>query len=872
MGFALILGPIITVYAASSAAPIIRTNQPKTNFTSPSEVNILNINSAEQNSALGINCGFSTISGSLPGLIKGVEKITTGTNYEETINSVYCENNTTALNSQGGGILGILSSINNTIIEQRPASGVQFAEDTIYAISNQGKVLAQDNPPASYFPGTGFDLLSPIRGFWGWSVNVVFGFLVVIILLIAFAIIFRAQLPGNITVSVSNSIPNIVIAMILVPLSYAITGLFIDGITVGSNIVHDFLLGPQSPGRDVYNNAVEESIDNNRGLYIDDYRVSVLRAKDNVDVRQEVASLANNIGVDNNIIFGAIAGILNIFTEENNVNQSVSDFPGAASAWIGTLLNFFLSIFMIYISIRIFVNLFKKYLSLLLMPIFSPFIFATVAVPGNGTKAIINFAKNMGASTLGFIVTYALLLLTVIFSNEAFQQTIPDFRSGLWVPPLLGIDTSAFNDIGGGSGIVPFLMALISIGIFFSIPKILEQIDQALGAQLAIPEFIRTPIDSFRDSYNRTKGFAFKTVPTLASRGINVVRNTPESLRRAGTYISSGGIGRSIQKINPISPQKRRIAREAKAGYTQDTPGGELNRIKRDLDDQWANLNREYQTALDNNDVNRATALKRQMNELDSQAASVPTPDGKGIRLSHSLKPEERNQFNVSFQAFDPYNSSNPNEIVFTPSTIFSLMNRVQSNPTEFADPVGKLNFKITGPDGVKFSNPVSIECSVASTTGGPRISSDEYFFDPSTSVTITHNSKPRIFSGFELLSDNVTMIKNSSIDQDVVEFAFQNPDELPGARGVEYSVNVVAIYKGWIEYNPNPSGINISSLVGERIPSNASQSEAKWKNGQITDNVKTFDRLIFRIVNKDGTTIDSNPIKLQTRIAYTYR
>lgn len=535
LGAMIIAFPAVDVFAASQ---------------SPSDLNIFSITGSEQNQQLDRNCGYSTGEGIISGTASALETITS-IKYEDYADVIYCQEGDTAQlfgPEQSTGVVGLLNRVNRTLLDQRPASGVQFLEEKVYAITNPGVVYAQD--PASYFPGTGFDLLQPIRAFWGWSVNFVFGFLVILILLIAFAIIFRVNLPGNITITIQNAIPNIALAMILVPLSYAISGLFIDAITIGSNAVHDFLLGPSSPGYSVYTSRATGEDD--RGLYIDDERVTWIQARNLVDVRQEVEAVGLQANLDAAGL-NVIAGFLNIL-DENTINDTSAN-PGTGSAWLGTIINAILSILMIWIGIKMFIRLFKKYITLMIMPIFAPFIFATVAVPGNGTKAIMNFVKMMGSASLGFIVAYAMILLTVIFSSSAFQATIPDFRTGLWTPPLLSLGdfvTGTVSSTVGGSGIVPFVMALIGIGIYFSIPGVLDQIDQALGATMSLPQFIKTPIESFREASRIT----FRAAPAA---GLRVGKST---------YAAGDSINRT--RTNAVFNVRRSY--EQAIGLDQDNP------------------------------------------------------------------------------------------------------------------------------------------------------------------------------------------------------------------------------------------------------------------------------------------------------------
>ncbi len=482
--------------------------------------------------------------------------------------------------TNSGGVMNAVSNIQATILDQRPASAGYYLEQKVYALQTAGQVYAQDNTsPAPYFPsGTGFQLLQPIQAFWGWAVNIVYGFLILIIIGIAFAIVFRNNLGGAQVVTIQSAIPSIALAMVLVPLSYAISGVFIDAITVGTNVVHAFLLGPGAPGQAVYDNrgtgtdGCTDTTDNpcDRGLYADDDRVNWFNIQKMVDISKPVENAAASIPdpftgakgglVNNFFVFKIVSTILNLF--------SGSDKPSAY--WFGKIINLVIGLTMIWIGLKILLKLFQKYLMLILMPIMSPFIFATAAIPGNGTKSIIEYVKVLGSASLFYIVTYAMFLLTIIFTSESFQNQVPDIQSGAFVPPLMG-----FKDIfqnTGALGSVPlthFIFTLVGLGIYFSIPKVLEGIDSALGVPTAIPNFILTPINSFRESTNVT----FRAVQQTgrAASGLNQLRQTavPQASRTIQNRLDRlrglkpGEIGTwEYRRKNELSQQRANAERE----------------------------------------------------------------------------------------------------------------------------------------------------------------------------------------------------------------------------------------------------------------------------------------------------------------------
>lgn len=444
-----------------------------------------------------------------------------------------------------------LGDINTQVLAQRPASAAIFVQDKVYALTNFNKVSAQSADYEYYSPGgTGFSLLRPIQNFWSWAVRVVYGFLLLIVIIIAFAIMFRQRLSGNVEVTIQSAIPSIALAMILVPLSYAISGLFIDVITVGTNMVHSFLIGaPGSPGHELFLNAPniqsytllgEPETVEDRGFYPDDVRVDWLRARNNLNAKGAITDAAEGIGD------ATILPLVDAFVKIIANGSGVSDL---SFTWVGDLVQFFISIVSIWIAIQVFIALIKKYLVLITYPIISPFIFATVAIPGNGTKSIMQYAKVMMAASLAFIVTYAMFLLSIIFTSTYFQNDIPAGSTAAFSPPLLGLGTLGITS--GDTTITKLLLTLIGLGIYFSIPNTLKSIDKALGADQPLPKFITTPIESF----NESRKVMFNTAPALVGRtaltGGRLAKNAGLAVPRGYTATRD-----TLDRLRGIDPEK----------------------------------------------------------------------------------------------------------------------------------------------------------------------------------------------------------------------------------------------------------------------------------------------------------------------------
>lgn len=389
------------------------------------------------------------------------------------------------LNSSGGGVVGGVGTAVAMLIQQRPLSGIDYIENQVYALTNPGQVSAQE-PPA-YYRGTGFDLLRPMQAFWGWSVNIVYALMILIVIFVAFGIIFKTSLNGGVVVALQSAIPNIVLAMILVPLSYAITGLFVDGITVGVNVVHQFLIGNGSPGNDVYQNRNTEFPLGNlivtggssdpvadgwdRGLYADDIRLNWIYVSANLGFTERLRP---------GII--AVAGILGV--DEAVASSNVNSFFGDI---LVTIINLVIAVILLWTGVRIFWLLINKFLAFLIGPLFAPFIFATVALPSGGTKMIFSYLKSIAAASLYYIVAYAMFLLSMILASDYILVQTASVGTPLFTPPLTGAENfiNTFEPGSSGqtipSGVIGLYLTIASLFIYMLIPSTLKKIDGMLG-------------------------------------------------------------------------------------------------------------------------------------------------------------------------------------------------------------------------------------------------------------------------------------------------------------------------------------------------------------------------------------------------------
>ncbi len=314
--------------------------------------------------------------------------------------------------------------------------------------------LAQSDSP-TYQPGSGFQLLSPIRNLWRATSNIVYIFYVVVIIVIAFLIVFRAQLGGQNAINLFNAIPSVIISLVLVYFSYPLSALFIDLVTVGSNVTYGVLVGPApadqaacaepgAPGKFLHsacNNIIidfgpdinrrlegfgRETVNAERQLQIDDQYLSVWFVYGTAGINLSTQG-ANSLVPRDFPLAGLLQTFIGSFTDD--------------SVPIGRLLLGLILAFAAFGALaKLFFSLLQEYLILMFYPVVAPFFFFFAAVPGQTGKAISGYFLRLLAASLSFIAVYALFLITIIVSRNPAQ--VGDL---IWVPPLLGYGVEQFN-------------------------------------------------------------------------------------------------------------------------------------------------------------------------------------------------------------------------------------------------------------------------------------------------------------------------------------------------------------------------------------------------------------------------------------------
>lgn len=392
--------------------------------------------------------------------------------------------------------LGTVSNTTQALYNSKPASGVEWFRYEVAKIQGKDTTFAQGLEPASttttaYRPGTGFDILQPMQGLWAWSRNMVYVVFIIIVIAIAFIILFRRTLGGQTPVTLFNSLPSLIISLILITFSYAISGLFIDVITVGTATVQNLMLsGPVAPGNAIWENdavyqdiedrtdadgdgITNETIDFRNQLQPDDPALSIwkIMRTSQFDLCYNEADGQPGSPGDEDCRY--IELLPNYITENvqvvNVLLSSALDLGQGVFDGIGNILvQLILGISFLMVAIKLFMTLLNKYITLVLSPIFAPWYFFFGALPNrSGAMWGLYFRSHLSAALI-FVGLYATFLLIIIIAE------IDTYNSFQWIPPLLGYTDALVSESPS------IIKSIIVFGIYLASPAIPKFIDGVL--------------------------------------------------------------------------------------------------------------------------------------------------------------------------------------------------------------------------------------------------------------------------------------------------------------------------------------------------------------------------------------------------------
>jgi hypothetical protein len=296
---------------------------------------------------------------------------------------------------------------------------------------------------------------SGISSLWQYTRNLAYALFVIVFIVAGFMIMFRHKLGGQTMVTIYNTLPGIVVGLILVTFSFAIVGLILD--------IGIFLTGVIANFFEIRTRMGHEFVDPTKPLGLWS------------TYSDQVAPVLTYGGGPPPFSDG-ISGLVGL--------------PGwfanqALSKVLGGLAGLVFAFIFIYAALKIFITLIKTYVAILIDTVLAPLVLAIGTIPGRQgmTKDWLNrIFKNVSVFVLVFLLVNLPLHLW-----QARQQNWYggiegwDYRFNLFEGEL--IRTSALGSIEFVGNII---MASVGVYLLFlaaNAPKLLEPLFPQTGAK-----------------------------------------------------------------------------------------------------------------------------------------------------------------------------------------------------------------------------------------------------------------------------------------------------------------------------------------------------------------------------------------------------
>lgn len=335
----------------------------------------------------------------------------------------------------GGAIAQVTSLIAATY--QPPISSVGYLADL-------GTNFGITKPAYAQVQGAGAQIIAPILQLWKVMRNIAYMGFVIIFIVIGFMIMFRQKLNPQTVISAQNALPGVVVALVLVYLSYFISALIVDSAFVGIPLVAEIFA--QTETNNIYGNTSAELQNNanNSGLFYLVYQ--------GLKPWEAAGRVSNDLSAfTSQMLFKSKPGI------------GTKIVVGLLTAPISILVFVIFTIIIFVQYIRLLIALIKAYITILVMTMFGPILILFSAIPGKGGTVSL-WWKSILANTLIFPAVFMTFLLggLILSSSE-----------NLWAatPPLIG-------------GNFTFLIRdLIGYGIILGITAVPDMVKNALGVK-----------------------------------------------------------------------------------------------------------------------------------------------------------------------------------------------------------------------------------------------------------------------------------------------------------------------------------------------------------------------------------------------------
>ena len=298
------------------------------------------------------------------------------------------------------GIFGLTQDGVRALYDAQPMVNVyaHLADEWLPGYQTGNVIYAASDSGYDSLVNTGISVL------WAEARNITYVFFIIIMLVVGFMIMFRSKLGGQTLVTLGNTLPNIILALIGVTFSFAIAGLIIDLGGVIMQILDDIFLNVSG-----YSETVK------LGSIGDLFRAFIPEGL------RELNPL-NNSGPSGK-------GLLGVFGVGGGIAAALGLIISSTSALSIGLPFLLLALAVLGVAtvgvFKVFLTLIKAYLGILINVITAPFQIAISAMPGKGVS-FVNWMKKILRNVLVYPITFAILNLPgVLYAISGGELTLP---------------------------------------------------------------------------------------------------------------------------------------------------------------------------------------------------------------------------------------------------------------------------------------------------------------------------------------------------------------------------------------------------------------------------------------------------------------
>ncbi|MDP3724556.1 MAG: hypothetical protein Q8R11_02890 [bacterium] len=298
--------------------------------------------------------------------------------------------------------------------------------------------------PSAYAQGTGFQGLQQIIHIWKVFRNIAYIFFVMIFLAVGFLVMFRFRIDPRTVVTIQNSLPRIILALLLVTFSFAIAGFLIDVMYVVSFLF--FNIFQSIPGMETFAGHIRN------------------------DFQSETPfTLWAGSGI------GPSAPAQAIYTIATGIFGGAPFLAGFGGSVLSIIAWLVIAIGLVFVMFRLFFTLLMAYIQIILGVVFAPFWIMLGGLPLNlGNLGFGGWLRHMIGNLAAFPTAAGMFILSSAFMNQAVFSAGGTNAGQGWVAPMIGA--------GYGQNEVA---ALIGLGFVFLTPAVVKMTKDAFKS----PEF-----------------------------------------------------------------------------------------------------------------------------------------------------------------------------------------------------------------------------------------------------------------------------------------------------------------------------------------------------------------------------------------------